>query len=458
MSAPNIRVVSLQASNVLRLSAVEFTWDNNQRVLTIGGKNAAGKSSVLNAVAMALGGLALCPDEPLKRGESRGFVELNLGELLVRREFWRDLLTEQPTSGDPAYGETKSRLVVKNPDGVKQEPAQRLLDKLIGKMTFDPMAFALEADDKKQAEILRQIVGLDFKDHDESRAIAYERRTVFNKQYKDQLVLLDAMPKYDGVPEQEISLAALSTELDNAYALQEIASDAQETLVMAQAFLKRAQDDLSRADVAIEERQAELEIAQRRLDDALKARREREAHVAGATHEIDVAANYLEAKKKAVPDTTAINTRIHTVEDTNSKIRANVARRNVMDTVVKFQKQSEEQDALIAQLDEKRAKTIRDTKFPIDGLGISHVGAVTFNNIALKQASTAEQIRVSVAIGFALNPALKLLCIRNGNALDDDSFKLIADAADAAGGQVLMEIVTKDANDVSVFIEDGHNA
>lgn len=456
MSNPSIRVVSLQASNILRLSAVEFTWKDGQRVLTLGGLNGAGKSSVLNAVAMALGGMALCPEEPLKRGESRGFVELNLAELIVRREFWRDLLTEQPANGPPAYGETKSRLVVKNAEGVKQEPAQRLLDRLIGKLTFDPTAFALE-DEKKQAEILRQIVGLDFKDHDEQRSIAYDRRAVYNRQYKEQLVLLDAMFKYDDVPEDELSLTSLSAELTAADELRKKAVDVDRWLSVATRSSEEAIGNLVSAEADVKRCEDAIVAAQIALEAALKLKCERDAVVNVSTIGRNKAVELLEAAIAAVPDTSAINARIHDVEETNSKIRANAARKNVMNTVVKFQKQHEEQDALIAQLDAARAAKIRDTKFPIDGLGIAHNNAVTFNNIALKQASTAEQIRVSVAIGFALNPALKLLCIKNGNALDDQSFKLIADAAEAAGGQVLMEVVTKDAADVSVFIEDGHN-
>lgn len=457
MGNPSVRVVSLQVSNILKLSAVEFNWVDGQRVLTLGGKNGAGKSSVINAVAMALGGMALCPDEPLKRGESRGFVELNLGGIVVRREFWRDLLTEQPADGPPAYGETKSRLVVKNPDGVKQEPAQRLLDKLVGKLAFDPTAFALE-DSDKQAEILRKIVGLDFKEHDEKRSIAYDRRAVFNKQYREQLVLLEAMPKYDDVPAEEVSLSELSAQLKAADDARMKAAQATRTRADAELVLNRGHDLAARARTAVSDIEAQMQTLQLKLDIAKQAVSDADAVIAQHAKTCDTAVELEKRLNDEIPDTTAINARIHDVEDTNSKIRANVARKNVMDSVVKFQKQHEEQDTLITQLDDERAKKIRDTKFPIDGLCINHTGAVTFNNIALKQASTAEQIRVSVAIGFALNPELKLLCVRNGNALDDDSFKLIADAAETAGGQVLMEIVTKKSDDVSVFIEDGHNA
>lgn len=452
----NVRVVSLQASNVLRLSAVEFTWNDGQRVLTLGGKNGAGKSSVINAVAVALGGMALCPDEPLKRGESRGFVELNLGELVVRREFWRDLLTEQPEQGPPAYGETKSRLIVKNADGVKQEPAQRLLDKLIGKFSFDPTAFAME-DEAKQADTLRKIVGLDFTDHDAARAIAYERRSVYNKEYKQQLVLLDAMPKYDDVPAEEVSLTSRLDELKAAEELRDKAHEAQKWYDNQTRGLAQLHDETKYHDNAIsdvEKQIAELEAKRTQL---VSKRDEHLRIIASTAQSVDKATEALKLANDAVPDIAAIRSLINDLEDTNSKIRANAARKNVMGTVVRNQKAAEEQDAEIARLDELRAKTIREAKFPVEGLGISHAGLVTFNGINFKQASTAEQIRVSVAIGFALNPALKLLCVRNGNALDEDSYKLVAECAEKAGGQVLMEVVTKDAGDVSVFIEDGHN-
>jgi len=452
----NLRVVSLQASNILRLTAVEFTWENGKRLLTIGGKNGAGKSSVLHAVAMALGGKALCPDEPLKRGEQRGFVELDLDALKVRREFWRDLLTEQPASGDPAYGETKSRLIVKNKDGVKQDSAQRLLDSVISNLSFDPTAFN-DAEERDQAEVLRKLVGLDFRAHDEARSIAYDRRAVYNKQHKDQQVLLDAMPKYDGVPDEEVSLAALMAESDAAEVARQTAATAEKVAMEARISLGAMQQQIDTAVASADALRVRIAELQQQLEIAVKAINV--GHLTYSAQEDKVNALQTAAHHAliAIPDTTAIQERVHVVEDTNSKIRANVARRAVMNQVIAIQKQYDEQDAEVTRLDALRAKTIRDTKFPVDGLGISHTGVVTFNDIALKQASTAEQIRVSVAIGFKMNPDLKLLCIKNGNALDDDSMALIADAAEKAGGQILMEYVTKNAGEVSVFIEDGHN-
>jgi ABC-type cobalamin/Fe3+-siderophores transport system ATPase subunit len=452
-----LRVVSLQASNILRLSAVDFSWDKEAHVLTLGGKNGAGKSSVLHAVAMALGGKTLCPDEPIKRGEQRGFVELNLGALVVRREFWRDLLNEQPLNGPTAYGDVKSRLVVKNPEGVKQEPAQRLLDTLVGKLTFDPMAFA-DADADKQALTLRSIVGLNFAPHDEKRAIAYERRAVYNKEAKEKLVLLDVMPHYDDAPAEEQSLRALVEELQQAENARLVVN------VHAQA--------VSAVEVRIADNNRNADAARASMQDVEQqiAALKKKFQIAENTYEACAAGHTildasLTAAKTAhadalaaIADTAEIQARMSALEDVNAKVRMNKQRHDMMANVAQFQQHAHEQDTIITELDALKTKTLSDAKYPIDGLELSPNGVVMFNHIALKQASTAEQIRVSVAMGFALNPSLKLLCVKNGNALDEDSFKLIADAAEAAGGQVLMEVVTKDANAVSVFIEDGHTS
>lgn len=49
-----MKIVQLKSENVKRISAVEITPDGN--VVVVGGKNGAGKSSVLDSIQWALGG------------------------------------------------------------------------------------------------------------------------------------------------------------------------------------------------------------------------------------------------------------------------------------------------------------------------------------------------------------------------------------------------------------------
>ena len=97
-----------------------------------------------------------------------------------------------------------------------------------------------------------------------------------------------------------------------------------------------------------------------------------------------------------------------------------------------------------------------EADFPIPGLAFDADG-VTFNGIPFAQCSSAERLRVSVAMGIALNPKLKVLLIRDGSLLDDNNLAMIAEAAKEADAQVWIERVSK-GEECSVIIEDGEVA
>ncbi len=457
----SLRVVSLVAQNMLRLSAININWDKDQSVLTLGGANGAGKSSAVNCVAMALGGMALCPEEPIKRGESHGFVELDLGDLRIRRDFTRSEIHEancasspDETGKEPApcnckvtYGDVKSRLVVRNAEGITQGTPQAILDKLIGRMTFDPMAFVNE-DSKPQEEILRRIVNLDVSEHELNRKTAFERRAVFNRQHRDAVAAIEAMPKYPDAPKEEIAMSEITDALQRASALQVTASNAERQATVAEQAVVDAQRSVTSAGYAVTRLEKELAEARANVEAA-------QASVVNLTAIATAASTAADTAKAAVPDVSVLTQQLNDADATNGKVRANRAVWTAAENIKALVKQIDEQTAIITNAETAKRAALDAAKFPVPGLSVNDHG-VTFNDLPFKQASTAEQIRVSVAIGFALHPKLKLLLVKNGNALDDDSLKLVAAEAAAAGGQILMEYVTKDASDVSVFIEDGH--
>ena len=76
MTDAPLKVVRLEAENVKRLVAVEVEPDGS--LVLVGGKNGAGKSSLLDSIAYALGGQALVCERPLRDGAERGHVEVDL--------------------------------------------------------------------------------------------------------------------------------------------------------------------------------------------------------------------------------------------------------------------------------------------------------------------------------------------------------------------------------------------
>ena len=106
-------------------------------------------------------------------------------------------------------------------------------------------------------------------------------------------------------------------------------------------------------------------------------------------------------------------------------------------------------------MDEAKRKAIAGAKYPVPGLAFDQLGGVTLDAIPFAQCSSAEQLKVSVAIGIALNPSLRVLLIRDGSLLDAESLTMVRDMAQKAEAQVWLEAVTTDAGKCQVIIEDG---
>lgn len=384
-------IVQLTASNVKKLKAVSIK--PNGELVVLSGKNGSGKSSILDSICMALGGKdTFCP-EPVRRGEDHAEVVLDLGELVVRRTF-------------TAAGGTS--LVVTNPDGslVHRSP-QALLDTLVGKLTFDPLAFSRQ-EPKQQAETLRRLVGLDTAALDAERKRLYDERTDTNRQAKQAEARIPT--EHLGVPSAEVSVAKLLQDSDAARERQN----------------ERVRVRKEAADAA-----TAFEAAKKRHEAAQQA-------LAGLTPDEDVRAF---ASKLAEAD------------DVNRKVRSNLERAKFTAQHAALVEQSRKLSAAIDELDRQRAEQIASAAMPVPGLGFGADG-VTLNTLPLEQASAAEQLRVSVAIGLAANPRLRVLLVRDASLLDKDSLALVAQMAQEAQAQVWLEVV-EPGERTSVVIEDG---
>jgi len=451
-----MRIVGLHSENVKRIVAVDIVPTG--AVTTIGGKNKAGKTSVLDAISMALGGERLMPPEPIRKGESEGIVRLDLGDYVVVRKFKRDYLTcdcepgtETSNRGSTTpiehlkdcashkFGPVRSTLTVESKDGALYKSPQTLLNKLYGELTFDPMAFATD-DPPKQRETLRRLVKLDTSELDEEIKTCGAERATFLRQVRSLTEQANAMPYYGMAPVKEIPLTELEEQMEsfraavsNAQMVRQTLHNMEQVADAAAVRFKTAEDNLAKAKLEFNRAK---ETNGRAIAEGLEALKN--LHVA-------------EAKIPSVDD---VKAKLVELEETNRQVRANKARFEVMTRSKQATKEANELRDKAEEVKLTRELLISKVKFPVKGLGFGEHG-VTLNGLPFEQASTSEQIEVSVAIGIAMNPNLRVLLVRDGNALDEDSLKILAGQAEAADAQIWMEYVTSDKSGVSVFIEDG---
>lgn len=409
------RWVSLDIKNVMGIKAVHL--DRKGPVTTIGGKNGQGKSSIVKTLWMLLGGAASRPDVPLRDQAYKGGAELELTDYICKL--------------DLSKGKAP-RLKVTPKDGSKAPPPVTFLKALTAGHSFNPAAFYTESREK-QVEILKTIAKQDTTEIDENRADLYEQRTEANRTRKHLEAQLDAAPHHEGAPESESTASELLEELkrrqgvnaENARARQSLERD--RDLVIG---LKRERAELLDRLAGIDEKIAEItERGQARAATVAKLEDLNEDEV--ATHIDD-----LETANRWVRD---------------NKAHADLADRhedacNVVETLT----------GRIGELDERKAKVIASTEFPVDGLGFGE-GCVTYNGRPLDQACGLERLRVSVAIGAALNPGLRLLTLDDGEKLDEEAHANLIKVAKEGGYDLLIARVSS-GPECDVIIEGGEIA
>jgi DNA repair exonuclease SbcCD ATPase subunit len=403
-----VKIIRLTAENVKRLKAVEIEPDGTVQVIT--GRNAQGKTSVLDAIWLALGGGAASREtsRPIRDGEDEAYVLLDLGDLIVRRTW---------TGGE------KSTLTVTAPDGAKYSSPQGVLDALVGRLSFDPLAFTRLAE-RDQLRALLDVVELPFDpaELERRRLGLFDQRTDIGrdvKRLRGHLASVQAPP--EGTPDVEVSVGELVGKLSALESLDARHDRAKSAVEIATATVDR---------IRLELRDAEDVLADARLN--------------------------LDQVWPDRSDIEAVRAQIASAEETNRNVRALQELARVAADLAMAEAQYEEQSAAIAALDEERSKAIAGAAFPIDGLGFTDEG-VTYNGVPFSQASSAEQIRVSLAMAMALNPKLRVIRIIDGSLLDEENMRLIAEAAAEHDFQVWIEKVA-DGSGVGVTIEDGEVA
>lgn len=431
-------ITELQAENVMRLTAVHIDADGN--TVIIGGDNAQGKSSVLNAIMMALCGKSAFPPEPIRTGEDEAEIVLELSG-------------EPPIKVQRIIDRKGTRLKVfqKFEDEWREvKSPQTLLNDMVNSLSFDPLEFTrLKPQD--QIDLLKQVVGLDTSKMDEDEKSAFDERAVVNRRVKELSAQLKALPRHPDVGVEPVSTSALMEQMD---ALNDRHSKAAES-ESEHRDLKRKVEDAEQSNADVKERileyQAQIDALQAKikgLDETSKAWDEKiaEAKKELASHEVIAPPSEEERE--------AIRKQLRDAEETNRKAADNAAYEQEKARHIAAEKEAKALDKKVEKARKDRVKAMKSAKWPVKGLSFNNSG-VTFNDLPFEQCSSAEQLRLSCLIGSAANPELKLMFIRDGSLLDANSLKQVEKIAIDTGTQIWIERVSQ-GSECSIIIEDGH--
>lgn len=406
-----MKIIEFRAERFKRLSAVEITPEGN--TVIISGRNGQGKSSVLDAIWLALGGGNAVKDSattvPIKDGETNAVVRLDLGDIIVTRKW-------------TANGST---LTVEGADGRKYNSPQTLLDTLVGAISFDPLSFSkMPAAEQRMQLLSLTTLPIDPDKLDADRRELYDKRTIVNRDIKVLQAELSGTPYTEGVGDEEVSISDIAKRI----------SVEQEQLNKIQSFRRYLDEDREKAE------SLRAEIAQKTKE----------------LYELVEKITKAEALSSAFvePNIEKTQADLENAEQRNRLVRQNKKHNELK---LKAKTKTAESDALTQQIeaiDKTKKDAFLNARFPVPGLSVDDDG-VLYNGIPFRQCSSAEQLKICVAIASALNPKIRVIRVADASLLDSESLNAIATMADEQDIQIWLERVTDGKEKVGVVIEDG---
>ena len=438
-----MKIVNLQIENIKKIKAIEISPSGNTVILS--GINEQGKSTVLDSIWMAIGGKGAIPEEPLRTGQKKGKIVLDLGDMVATRKFT----------------EKGSTLEVVNKEGLKFPSPQSVLDKLVNRYSFDIQEFA-GADKKTQVETILSIVEIpiDHKKLQEISGVAitpsanpldtlnatykavFDERTLANRELNKAKVAFESLEKAELAESVSLSeLVAEKEELEKHN--QENERKRQSAKIFTQSILD-AETALKQTDTRISEVREELKKL-------LQAKTDQEVAITKAFDARDAVDKELD--KLQDRDLTDINTRITNADETNRKAQAY---QQYQESEKSYNEKKTEAAGYTSRLDaikQYKDDLMKLVKFPIEGLGFAN-GGVTYLGLPFDQASGAQKLQVSCAIGMSQHPGLDVIRINDRAAFDSAHWAIIEQMAADRDFQVWSELVDESGK-VGIVIEDG---
>lgn len=410
-----VKINQLEIENVKRVKAVSLT-PAPAGLTVIGGKNNQGKTSVLDAIAWALGGEKFRPTDAAR---SDSVVPPSL-----RVELSNGLVVERKGKN--------SELKVTDPSG--RRGGQKLLDAFVGELSLDLPKF-MESTSKEKADILLRIIGVGDKLSEIDRhiqSIYNDRRTI--GQIADQKAkTAKELPEYPDAPTDLVSASKLIIEQ------QEILARNGEN-----ARLRANRDNLK----------IKYEMAQQAVMDAeerLNAMRETLGKVA---EQYRTACDSAECAQDE--STAELEENIRQVDKINAKVRTNLTKAKALEDAEEY---GAKYKALSGKLEEERQKRfdlLKSADLPLPGLSVED-GELVYNGHPWDCMSGSDQLMVSCAVVRKLKPDCGFVLMDKLEQMDSDTLSEFAAWLENEGLQVIATRVST-GKECSIVISDGYAA
>lgn len=411
----SIKINTLQIENIKRVKAVALNPAENG-LTVIGGKNGQGKTSVLDAIAWALGGDRYRPSNPEREGSTLPpHIKLTLSNgLTVERSGKNSALKVVDTTG--------------------KRSGQQLLNEFVEQLAIDLPRF-LQASNREKADTLLQVIGVGDRIHEleAKERDVYNRRRMIGQDADRKRKYADELPFYPAAPKELVSALDLIRQQQDILARngenqrkRMRANQIEHEYGKAAAHVSLLKSQLAAAQKQLTQLEADLEIAQK---DALDLQDE-------STEEVEHS--------------------LQEIEQINIQVRANCDREKAEQDAAYYAQQYQELTAELEDIRHDKYALLNSAELPLPGLSVED-GELTYNGKKWDCMSGADQLIAATAVVRAVNPKCGFVLLDKLEQLDADTLLNFGSWLEEQGLQAIATRVST-GPECSIIIEDGFAA
>lgn len=404
----SMKINKLEIENVKRVKAVKIEPTANGLTI-IGGKNNQGKTSVLDAIAWALGGDRYRPSQAQREGSVISpnlHIVMNNGLIVERRG-------------------KNSDLKVTDPNGKKA--GQQLLNEFVEQLALDLPKF-MEATSREKAQTLLQIIGVGprLADLERQEKELYNERTYIGRTADQKEKYAKEQPYYPEVPSVPVSASELIRQQ------QEILAQNGENQRK-----RERRHQLEQEYQSVTEQIQALLAKQGQLEADLKIARETSEGLTDRS-------------------TAELEENISNIEEINRKVRANLDKDKAEEDAKGYREQYKRLTAQIEEIRSQKTDLLKEADLPLPGLGVED-GELVYHGQKWDNMSGSEQLKVSTAIVRRLNPECGFVLLDKLEQMDLDTLHEFGQWLEQEGLQAIATRVST-GGECSLIIEDGYVA
>ena len=408
-----MKINRLEIENVKRIHAVMIE-PSKDGLTIIGGKNRQGKSSVLDAIAWALGGNKYKPSQAVNADSTippRLKIIMDNGLVVERKG-------------------KNSDLKVTDPEG--QKGGQQLLDSFVEELAINLPKF-MEATGKEKANTLLQIIGVgpQLAELEQKEKQLYQERLYVGRTADQKEKYAKEQPYYPDAPEEPVSASELIREQQEILARNGQREQWRREHDAILGKIMRVKDEIKFHENLVRTLKAQLD----ELDEQRKASEKTPAEM-------------------KMESTEELERSIENIEVINRKVRANLDKAKAEEDAKQYRDQYTELSQAIEDVRKQKTGLLESADLPLPGLSVKD-GELVYNGQQWDNMSSAEQMIVSTSIVRKLNPKCGFVLLDKLEAMDIDTLKEFGAWLEQEGLQAIATRVST-GDECSIVITDGY--